>query len=239
MRKILAALVLAVTGCNPPSIPAPPAKTDMQLGIYEVPPGTARDLRSALNNALQGSGKEGVEAFGRASLAPDGRLVVLAPEKIQQGVRSMVEQVARKPAAVPARADMTYWFVAGKRAEKAELPPSLAEIKPALDELVRTQGPMQFRQIEQLKISTLSGENGSARGATSRVNQEPAVGSGVVMARVNLSVGSKNLDTTLQIKPRQLVVLGQSNWSDKEGDAEEALFYVVRADVTDAAPAGP
>ncbi|MBI5546213.1 MAG: hypothetical protein HY901_20170 [Deltaproteobacteria bacterium] len=252
MKRLFVISTLALGACTANAghpNPTPPARADMQLAIYDVPQGTARDLRNSLNFALQGegSGKESAEAaFGRASLAPDGRLVVLAPEAIQRGVAALADQASKKPSAIPARTDLTYWFVLGKRSAgsapgEAQVPAGLAEIKPALDEIMNAQGPMHFRQLEQLRLSTISGDHGDVTGKEAWVRQDLTVHGGVVLARLGLRLGSKSLDTTVQLKPGQLMVLGQSGWRNSEGkeDEEQTLFYVIRADVHDAGATKP
>ena len=236
MKKLAAALVMAFCACT--TQVAPPPKTDMELQIYEVPQGTAGDLRTALARVLGNVNDAKEPATGRVTVTPDGRMVVLAPEKVQAGVRAIVEQVSKRPSVPPARIDMNYWFVLAKKippADKAELPVELAEIKPALDELVRTQGPMQFRTLEHLKNSTIAGEHGRVdNGESVSASHDVSTTSGVVLARVSLNTGRRNIDTTVQLKPGQLVVLGQSGWKDKDakdGAEEQTLFYVMRADL--------
>ena len=110
MKKLAAALgVIAISACNPAS-PQPPAKAEMELQIYDVPQGTSGDLKQALARVL-GNVKDSTEpSTGRVTLTPDGRLVVLAPERIQAGVRAIVDQVSKRPTAPPARV-ATYAYV--------------------------------------------------------------------------------------------------------------------------------
>ena len=231
MKRLLFLAALCALACN--ATPAAPEKPEMQLQVYDVPQGTARDLRGALNGAL-GNVKETADtALGRASLAPDGRLIVLAPERIQMGVAALVDQAGKRPSTLPVPVDLTYWFVVGKRGA-ASVAPGLEEIKPALDEIAKAQGPMQFRQLEQLKLSTVTGDVGTVFGDVAHVKQEIAYSPGAVMARVSLSVGGKSVETTLQARPHQLIVLGQSGFKEADkGDEEATLFYVIRADVRD------
>jgi len=240
MKKLAVALVLALSACNVPQASTAPARPEMVLQVYDVPQGAAGDLRQALARVLDNAPKDSHELpTGRVTVTPDGRLIVLAPEKVQAGVRAVVDQVARRPAVAPPRVDMNYWFVLGKPApagEEAELSPELAEIKPALDELVRTQGPMQFRKMEHLRMSTIAGESGRVDSGEVSVRHDVSTTSGVVLARVSLRAGPRTLDTTVQLEPEQLVVLGQGGWKDDRAkDAEEqTLFYVMRADLRNA-----
>jgi len=231
MKRLFLFAALTSLACN--AGPTPPEKPEMQLQIYDVPQGTARDLRGALNNALGNYKEAGDAPLGRASLAPDGRLIVLAPERLQKGVAALVNQAGTRPNTLPVPVDITYWFVVGKRGGTGQSP-GLEEIKPALDEIVKSQGAMQFRQLEQLKLSTTTGDTGTVHSDSVHVKQELAYTGGVVMARVSLSVANRSLDTTLQAKPHQLIVLGQSGFKEGDKSDEEAtLFYVIRADVRD------
>jgi hypothetical protein len=228
---------LTIVACEPTAAVAP-VKPEMQLQVYDVPQGVARDLRGALNNALGNYKESGEAPLGRASLAPDGRLIVLAPERIQKGVAALVEQAGKRPSTLPVPVDLTYWFVVGRRGAAGQAP-GLEEIKPALDEITRAQGPMQFRQLEQLKLSTITGEVGTVHGEQVNVKQEMTFTAGVVMARVSLSTRTKSVETTVQARPHQLIVLGQSGFKEGDKADEEAmLFYVIRADVRDVGAEG-
>ncbi len=240
MKRLLAAFALAASACttqvSPPSLSSKP---DMELQIYDVPQGTAGDLRQALARVLGNIKDSNEPSTGRVTLTPDGRMVVLAPEKIQAGVKAIVEQVSKRPASPPPRVDMNYWFVVGKRG-KGEIPIELNDIKPALEELQRSQGPMQFRRLEQLKLSTLAGESGRVdNGDSISVRHDVSTSAGVVLVRVWLNAGRRSLDSFVQLLPQQLVVLGQSGWKDKDAkeakeDEEQTLFYVMRADLPNA-----
>ncbi|HEY3450502.1 MAG TPA: hypothetical protein VGK67_29370 [Myxococcales bacterium] len=245
MKKLAAALVLALGACTVPQPPTTPARPEMVLQIYDVPQGSAGDLRQALARVLDTPKDSPELPTGHVTVTPDGRVLVLAPEKVQTGVRAIVEQVSKRPAQPPVRIDMNYWFVLGKQVpagDKTELPVELGEIKPALDELVRTQGPMQFRKLEHLRMSTIAGENGRVDSGRISARQDVSTTSGVVLARVSLNTGPRSIDTTVQLRPEQLVVLGQTGWKEKDGgekDAkdgaeEQTLFYVMRADLRNA-----
>lgn len=243
MKKLAAALLMALCSCTTQVSPPAPAKPEMVLQIYDVPQGAAADLRTALARVLDTPKDSPEVPTGRVTVTPDGRLIVLAPEKVQVGVRAVVDQVAKRPAVAPPVIAMNYWFVLARKIpadQKAELPVELSEIKPALDELVRTQGPMQFRRLEHLKNSTISGESGRVdNGDAISARHDVTTTGGVVMARVSLNTGRRSVDTTVQLKPEQLVVLGQSGWKDDRAkdakdDDEQTLFYVMRADVRNA-----
>ncbi len=234
MKNLAPALALILGACTSQMTAPAPSKPEMELQIYDVPQGTAGDLRQALTRVLTTVKDSNEPSTGRVTVTPDGRMVVLAPEKVQAGVRAIVEQVSKRPSAPPPRVDMNYWFVVARRGAKGELPAELSEIKPALDELVRSQGPMQFRRLDHLKLSTLAGDSGRVdNGDSISVRHDVSTTAGAVLARVTLNAGRRILDTMVQLKPEQLVVLGQSGWKDGEGktDEEQTLFYVMRADL--------
>jgi len=233
-KVVIVVLSLSISACSPQTKPGdtPP---DVELQVYEVPRGTAGDLRQALARVLGDVRDSTQPASGRVTVTPDGRMLVLASAKVQAGVRAVVDAVSQRPVKPPARIDMNYWFVLGTRGD-GELPEDLRAIQPALDELVRTQGPMCFRRLEQMKLSTLAGDGGRVdNGDGISVRQDVSTTSGVVLARVNLHAGLRSLDTLVQLEPEQLVVLGQSGFREKdakEGEqADQTLFYVMRADL--------
>ena len=66
----------------------------------------------------------------------NGYFVLSAPESIHEGVRQLLDELAKHPAAPPqASIDTTYWLVLGWPAKDAVIPDRLAEIAPALKTL--------------------------------------------------------------------------------------------------------
>src|SRR5689334_4054265 len=95
---VCAAIVLGA-GCDARG--ASTADGEMKLAIYEVPGGSARELANALSKVLWKGDKGEGSWTGRVSVAPDGRLLVLATPSIQEGVRAMVEAAGKAPRTGP------------------------------------------------------------------------------------------------------------------------------------------
>ncbi len=138
MHRTAAVLVaLAAIHCSKPS-----ANESWTLRTYEV--ANARHLRNALDSVFSMEDKS--KALGKVNISPDGSLIVLAPESIHQGVKSLVDDFSKRP--IPLQAslpDMTYWMVIGTTDTNAPAPgPELAPIASALAEIQKSQGPMKF-----------------------------------------------------------------------------------------------
>jgi hypothetical protein len=233
-QVLLAGLLLLLTACDRAPVAAEP---ELQLRTYEVPSGYARELRNTLRDTFQLNGKEDAASVARVSLAPDGRLVVLAPPKLQEGVARILEEVARKPPPAPSSVQMTYWLVLGRRAQgEPGSSAALAEVQPALDELVKAQGPMRFELLERLQLATLSGERGSIDGRQAKISHDATTIGDGVMARIQLfPTGGNSVTTTVQLEPNQTAILAQSGYQRPLREQAEAtdesatLLFVVRA----------
>ncbi len=66
--------------------------TNLVLRTYDVPNNGAQRLRGVLKDLLWfgSEGKDSNKYVGRADVGPDGRLIVLAPENVHEGVKTLV-----------------------------------------------------------------------------------------------------------------------------------------------------
>jgi hypothetical protein len=187
-------------------------------------------LQSALRTG------DGKQFLGRVTLAPNGQLIVTAPESIQRGVTKLLDDVlAVSPGATPT-IKLEAWFVRAGMGEGGT-DPRLAEIQPALTAIGEAQGASQFQLIEKLTLHSRAGHTGSVDGIQTRLLAEPTVRrSGktqVVSSSVELRVNrvGAGLGVEVELTPGELLVLGQSAYA--EGDpaaaAPQTLYYIVRA----------
>lgn len=201
---------------------------------YVVHGDLADEVRAALESALlTGDGKQ---FLGRVTLAPNGQLIVTAPESIQRGVTKLLDDVLQVSPGPTPSIKLEAWFV---RAGMGDGPadPRLAEIQPALAAIGEAQGASQFQLIEKLTLHSRAGHTGSVDGIQTQLRAEPTVRrSGqtqVVASTVELRVdrAGAELGVDVELTPGELLVLGQSAFA--EGDPATAppqtLFYIVRA----------
>jgi hypothetical protein len=241
---------LSSTGCREKEkeIVHEPAKSadappKLLLRSYTVPAGQGQQAKSILQSLFYGV-KDKVAA--RATLSPDGQLVVVAPETIHKGVAELVARMKEgKPQGAPPSVEMTYWLVVGRPAPKTRVDETIGAIKPALEAVASAQGPMEFRLLERLKVSSLSDSHGRGSGRHATIRQTVSVTGKRAIADLDITLPhdkrSSHLETRVAIDPAKLLVLGEAGieppagfWpitggGGKRGDS--TLYYVVRMNI--------
>ena len=230
LRIVSFALPFALTlssACTTPQQVMDQATNDMVLEAYTVPPGYSGLMSSALTRAMF----VGKEAVGRVIETPDGQIIVVAPESVQQGVERLIDQLnAAKPALrTPTNIRIDYWLVHGHRADAltTEYPaPVLAE---TLDAVQQAEGPMRFELYAHKVLTSLDEEDAklSSDGLFIRQVASWSGTGGAITAEVGIeAAGGSGVNTELRLAPGQVVVLGEV--SDIAGDQGfDTLYYIV------------
>ncbi len=199
------------------------------LRSYEVPMGAGERLRSVLKEVLRAAadGKDGL--VGRVDIGPDGRLLVLAPEAVHEGVKALVASVSAKGVTAPEVVTFTYWVVVGTPG--AEQPqPMPPELEPALTELKKVEGTLGFSLVEKLTVTSLAGEHGEVNGRDSSVDQYVSNVDDAVTADVRLERFGQRIKTRVRLARGKIVVLASSGVPSKDpGDASKRVFFIVKA----------
>ncbi len=205
---------------------------NLVLRSYDVPNGGAEQLRQVLKTLLWigSDGKDSQKYVGRAEVGPDGRLVVMAAEGVQAGVKSLIESIAKNPPKAPARYALSYWFVFATPGKGAAPGANLAEVGDALAEIEKTDGPQEFSLTEKVTVSSTAGESAHVEGHQVKVRQMVGDSSGSISAELSLRVRSQNLDTRVALTPGQTIVLGSSGsmGPGKDGPVG-SVYYLIRA----------
>lgn len=220
------------------------AHRDLVLRLYEVPHGLASDIRSVLRETLRVT--EGYEQRSTVSVAPGGKLLVLAEPQVQAGIENLIRSLDAAPPAASLTLEMSYWLVAGRSvsetvAGSSTIPPELVS---ALGSVVEALGPMEFALIERVQLASRSDSRATADGSFVTIHQTASLVEGRVVAFLEISSkrGGNRLATEVYLEPDQIVVLAQTNisepgrmpdfFSDREGSQQpNVLIYVVRATV--------
>jgi hypothetical protein len=215
---------------------------------YPVRPEIARELHSVLRAALASASKEGTP-LARVSLLPNGQLLVTAPASVQKGVQRILAEVeSKQPEATPS-IRFEAWLVKAKRGTQGEAA-NLTEVQPALDAISKAQGaPLHFELLENLSTRTRTGADesliqGSHAGmklelATVRRNDknEPIIAADlrIWLSTVELSIPGRAIKTLAELRPGELLVVGQSGLAEVATAAppgeEPQLYYIVRASI--------
>lgn len=240
MSALIAALALLGCDRGHATSPAPAtAASAPTLRTYQVPPGYGPKVRPILSGLLKGGDNE--PAVGRAALAPDDRLVVLAPESVQDGVKSLLDDLAKNKGTTtaPPTVTITHWLVVAK-AEPLHGPEECGprglqclqggpELVKALEAVAASQGPagdrLSFVLLEKLSVRAIDSEFADLEGAHARVKQRASVANGKILADVSIDVqaskGSGAVRTQLQFAPNQTVVLGQVAYEERNGGGKD------------------
>jgi hypothetical protein len=213
------------------------------MRTYKVPPGQDKLVQRLLHRTtsypIAVMSEKGINTQfvnPEPQFTGNGYFVLAAPENIQDGVRQLLDELAKNAAPpAPASIDATYWLVLGYPAKDTTIPDRLSEIAPALKGLANL-GPMRFDLFERLELVALDGDEAHTQGKSVEIKQTAARDGNAFELRVEVKaygeVNTGKVDTTVTVKPGQFGVLGQSGFLPKGSAANEptpTLFYVVRA----------
>jgi len=237
-RLLAACLALTLSACD--NYPPPQAATGsnllnqpLVLHSYSVPAGSAQQLRTVLRELLWfgSDGKDSNKYVGRADVGPGGQLIVLAPETVHEGVRALIAEAEKNPVKAPQSLTLTYWAVVGTPVEKAgERPAALKDVGPALDEVVKSEGTMDFSLMEKLVVSSMSGEHGEVMGREIDARQYATLADGTLTADLDLERMGQRVKTRVRLPQDKLMVLASSGLVSKDAaDAGKSLIFIVKA----------
>jgi hypothetical protein len=251
MTRIALALAL-FAGCR--ASDPPRACTDCQTGsqtgyvpnivmrTYKVPPGeeklVERLLRKTTSYPISVVSAQGAQTQlvnPQPQFTGNGYFVLAAPENIQEGVRQLIDELAKSPApAAPGSLDATYWLVLGYPAKDTAISDRLTDVSPALKALTSI-GPMRFELLERLEVVGVDGDEVRTVGQTAELRQTASRDNDAIGLRIDISANGNppgKIETTVTVKPNQFAVFGQSGFVPKDAQANDpkpTLFYIVRA----------
>lgn len=223
------------------SLPAD-APEAVELKTYDVPEEYKDDLRSMLRSALESEGN----TVGRVSSGPGGTLLVVAPPRIQAGVREILSKGFEAPP-VAAPVKLNYWLVVGRAvAPSSGKPPvsivggrSIPVLEPVLHEITRAQGPAEFAVLEQFQLTSVSQARAQTGGRFARVHQLATRTAEQIVADVQITLKDNSIQSQVMLEKGTFVVLGQAGFGGKRGlafpdvtnDDVLTLYYVMAADL--------
>ncbi len=239
-------------GCNEPKSATTESQDSLVLKTYKVPIGLEKEIFDDLYGLL--AVKKGEQAAGKVRISSDGEIMVAAPESFHTGVEEYIERLNSNNLGPTPLAEVHYWIVAGR---KSEAPSNLDEfkvIKPALDTIQNSQGPMEFKLIDHV-ATTSSGQSSRShlQGANISIQQLlSAYHDGSVIVETSIGWNNRNdfssrgaLETKITVKSGELIVLGQMSQvfygmsifiplKDKEKQVEHVekvdVYYIISAD---------
>ncbi len=256
MRKVLIGavlLLLAVAGlgtaCGFREQPGDPQA--MTIKNYDAPQGySARDIHRIVGTVL-GHGEGSV---GRATTGPGGTIIVTAPESVHRGIGELLaklEAQGTRPVEPEASVTLNYWFLVARPRPDGGLSvasPALAKnaaLRPVMEQIVGSQGGMEFHLLEQMRLTTIESEDGSVRGRFVEIRQRlMRYESGQRVADIRLTMfGSQGvrhtLETRVKLESGRFVVLGETAFKAqgsefaalREERDELMLYYVISSSI--------
>lgn len=206
--------------------------TNLVLRSYEVPNNGGQRMRGVLRELLYfgSDGKDSNKYVGRVDVGPDGRLLVLAPESVHEGVKALISSVTTNPVKEPGTVRIDYWVVSGTPGKSDASAAGLGEIAPALAEVEKNDGAMTFALVEKLTVSSLSNERGSMDGRDTRVRQFTNVVDADVTADLDIERFGQKMQTRVRLKPGVLAVLASAGMTAKDqAETNRTVYFLVRA----------
>lgn len=255
--KIKTGLVLVVfigffvfAGCTNPKNESTNESEALVLKSYEVPERLAKEVSETINDLLSRKARKldnDQPPIGKARIAPDGQLLVAAPESFQNGVKDFIIRFKNANPEQSPSAEVNYWIVAGKKSNKPAKLEEFRLIKPALETIQNTQGNMEFKLLDHV-VATSSSQNteSSISGAFIAIDQTVSAFSDDSLI-IKLNIGMRKvainsaIATDLETKNGELVVLGQVSQEfivpiftpAKEGERLRGeivdVFYIISA----------
>ncbi|MFC1495168.1 hypothetical protein ACFL6W_07805 [Thermodesulfobacteriota bacterium] len=203
--------LIVFVGCNEPKGEFEQRFEDLLvLKSYEVPEKLSKEISQDLNNLLYFNEPR----IGRATLSPDGQLLVVAPKNFHTGVKDIIEQIKKNNPDPSPSVEVNYWIVAGRKAESPAKLDEFGEIYTALGTIQNTQGNMEFKLLDRVVV-TSSSKNTQTRlgGADVSIKQTVSAfgdGSLVIISSIKMSNAPRSIiETELETRSGELVVLGQ------------------------------
>ncbi len=233
MTRLLLSLLLACfTACAFDARSSPTAPGEgMVLRTFEVPAGQAQRIRGVLMQVLWigSEGKDAQKYVGRADVTPDGRLLVLATPELQEGVKALVDSLAKNPPKEPESVTLTYWVVTGVPGSE-QTKPLPEEVQPALAEVRKADGAQDFSLVERLSVSSLAAERGTLNGRDTSVEQWVTSSGNELTADVRLERFGQKLNTRVRLAAGKVLVLASSGSPARDPkDPPSTVYFIVKA----------
>jgi hypothetical protein len=225
MRPIFLAAFALLAACRS----APPADESVQLRTYDVPKGPAGSLVRTISDVMWLGGES--RNVGRAVVTPDGRLAVLAAPGVHSGVETLVDEVKKHPPIADQTVTLHYFLLIGNPAPSAQpYPAGVGEIKDALDEIVRSQGPQAFTLAKRAGLSSFRDDEGRLddNDAKLEIRQTAAQTDDGTYARLSIRWKEDKLETRVHLAPDRMVVLGTTGAHAGDNADGATLYYIVR-----------
>lgn len=213
--------LISFAGCTNPQNDSENESEALVLKSYKVPERMAKEVRGTINDLLSReayNNENSKPPIGKATIAPDGQILVAAPKSFHDGLKDFIASLANSKPEPSLTIEVNYWVVAGRKANKPATFEDFKTIKPALETIQNNQGSMEFKLLDHV-VTTSSGQGtrSQVKGSLSQITQYLTAdnkGTLVIQTDINMNTSDRfdmknNINTQIEIKNGELVVLGQ------------------------------
>ena len=248
--------LIVFAGCTNPQNDSKESEA-LVLKSYEVPERFAKEVSETINDLLSKDADKPENSqppIGKATIAPDGQILVAAPKSFHDGLKDFIASLASSKPEPSLSTEVNYWIVAGRKANKPATFEEFNTIKPALETIQNNQGSMEFKLLDHI-ILTSSGQGTTTRldGELFNISQtlsaysDGSLGIGSYIGHQfreppNMSYKRYSINTQIETQSGKLVVLGQVSQgfnmpiftTAEEGKPHYetvSVFYIISASV--------
>lgn len=233
----LAAAPVSGPAPAPAATPAP-AEQPVVMRTYEVPGMRAAELAAVLQRVLRTAPDQ--PPRGRVTAMNEGRVVVVAPPGIHEGVDRLCTELTDTDTAPPKTVQVSLWLVFAEPADASDAS-EIPDISETLDEVSAATEPARYTLGERVTLSSLINAEAKAQGRLGRYEQVATAHGRDIVAdlEVDLFEYRNSLRTRVTLEPGQTVVVGQTGLVKEHQPMgtppdERRILYVVRAELADA-----
>jgi hypothetical protein len=218
--------------------PTPPGgiPANLVLRTYDVPGDGAAQVRAVLKDVfwIGSDGKDSNKYLGRSEVGPNGKLVVVASEGVQEGVKAFIDTLGQQPPRPAPTIATNYWLVIGTPGKSGPTPAALAEVVPALQQIEKSDGAMEFSLGEKLTLTQVSGETAKVVGREAQVRQIVAAHGAEISAEMSVDHLGRRFESRVNLSSGQTLVLASAgtNTKDKD-DVQRSVYVLMRASLHD------
>lgn len=204
------------------------------MRTYEAPMGRGQELANVLQRVLS-QGKDN-PPLGKATVVDGDHVLVVAPPGMHEGVESLCLRMKEQGPSSLRSVEIDYWLVRADPAETTDTS-EVSEIADALTEVAAQTGDAKFSLFERASLTSMLDAHGRTKGEKAEFSQVATASERGVVADIDIDLGMQwdfnKIETRLAIEPGKTIVIGQNGM---EGNTDGVrLFYVVRAELVDAA----
>jgi hypothetical protein len=208
---------LLVVGCGGAEGDGP--SDHLELRNYQVPEIYQSEIRSTLQSVLRSRADEPI---GRVSELPGGKLAVLAPASVHEGIENLLKDFADAEGLAAGRESISldYWFLVGRplngNAGTGLDDRRISAIRPALDRIREVDGPLEFRLIEKINLISMQGHSATAQGRFAQVHHRASAIGDAAVAEVTIQYfnHSHRLESNITLEQDQILVLAQTGYPE-------------------------